>query len=163
MLKMALAIVIIFVFGLVINPPVLAQHNAKTHLKSGKRIVCNTTADSFKRKFILHLPADYNPKETYPLLLCFHGNGGTGKLSEKAGFSDIADREGFIVVYPYGVHKTWNLASLPGLPLTVLKDSIPSVPKILRQIIPVMIQSLLTKTRIDLFHWMLHVIWKRKG
>lgn len=109
MLNKLLPIVLIIFFGLVINPPVSAQRYTGTHPKSGKSQVYNTTVDSFERKFIVHLPTDYNPKETYPLLLCFHGNGGTGKLGEKAGFSDIADREGFIVVYPYGIRKTWNL------------------------------------------------------
>jgi polyhydroxybutyrate depolymerase len=111
MFKQLLPIVLIIFFVLIINPPVSAQRYTGTHPKSGKSTVYNTTVGSFARKFIVHLPADYNSKETYPLLLCFHGNGGTGKLSEKAGFSDIADREGFIVVYPYGINKTWNLAS----------------------------------------------------
>ncbi len=111
MFRKLLPIVLIFIFGLTISPTVSAQRYTGTHPKSGKSTLYKTTVASFERKFIVHLPADYNSKEIYPLLLCFHGNGGTGKLSEKTGFSDIADREGFIVIYPYGINKTWNLAN----------------------------------------------------
>ncbi len=109
MLKKIITIVLIFLFGLTISPTLSAQRYTGTHPKSGKSTVYKTTVGSFERKFIVHLPVGYNSKETYPLLLCFPGNGGTGKQSEKTGLSDIADREGFIVVYPYGIHKTWNL------------------------------------------------------
>ena len=72
------------------------------------------TVGSLERRFLIHLPKNYNSKKSWPLLLVFHGQGGTGRISEKAGFSDIADREGFIVVYPNGINKTWLVPGNPG-------------------------------------------------
>ena len=46
-----------------------------------------------------------------PLVLLLHGGGGTGEGMEKltlGGFNRLADREGFVVVYPDGIEKHWN-------------------------------------------------------
>jgi polyhydroxybutyrate depolymerase len=43
------------------------------------------------------------------LVLSFHGRHGQGKGQAKlTGFSEVADRHGFIVVYPDGIDKSWN-------------------------------------------------------
>jgi len=46
-----------------------------------------------------------------PLVIVLHGGGGTGedqvKLTE-GGLNTLADKEGFIVVYPDGFDKHWN-------------------------------------------------------
>jgi polyhydroxybutyrate depolymerase len=47
-----------------------------------------------------------------PLVLAFHGAGANGKFMEDySGLSTLADRAGFIVVYPsaYGTHPFWSL------------------------------------------------------
>jgi polyhydroxybutyrate depolymerase len=47
-----------------------------------------------------------------PLLLAFHGAGANGKFMEDySGLSKLADRAGFLVVYPsaYGTHPFWSL------------------------------------------------------
>ncbi|MCB9233766.1 MAG: dienelactone hydrolase family protein [Bacteroidia bacterium] len=61
-----------------------------------------------KRKFTLHLPAGYDAKKSYPLLICMHGRFGTGsRMDAFSGFNSVADREGFIVVYPDGYKRSW--------------------------------------------------------
>jgi polyhydroxybutyrate depolymerase len=53
------------------------------------------------RTYVVHLPEGYDASKTYPLMISLHGNGGTGAAQEsKTGFSDLADKEGFIAVYP---------------------------------------------------------------
>ena len=43
-----------------------------------------------------------------PLLIVLHGRLGTGKrMSRQTGFNEIADKEGFIVVYPDGIKRSW--------------------------------------------------------
>lgn len=71
--------------------------------------------DGLRRSYILHLPDTYSPSNAYPLVLVFHGGGGNAEnIEEVSGFSQKADDEEFIVVYPDGTGKlkqkflTWN-------------------------------------------------------
>lgn len=65
--------------------------------------------ENLKRTFLVHTPLNYNGDKPLPLVLCFHGGVGTGKEQEqKTGFSQLADRENFIVVYPDGYNNQWN-------------------------------------------------------
>jgi len=46
-----------------------------------------------------------------PLLIALHGGGGTGEKMLKLTnyvFNKLADKEGFIVVYPDGIKNHWN-------------------------------------------------------
>jgi polyhydroxybutyrate depolymerase len=61
------------------------------------------------RTFIVHLPEGFTDQEPTPLMLSFHGRHGQGKDQAKlSGFDQVADRHGFIVVYPDGVGESWN-------------------------------------------------------
>ena len=73
------------------------------------------THDGLQRSYILHLPSSYNPNDSYPLVLVFHGGGGNAEsMQEISNFTQKADDENFIVVYPDGTGKlkrrllTWN-------------------------------------------------------
>ncbi|HEX3033873.1 MAG TPA: PHB depolymerase family esterase [Thermodesulfobacteriota bacterium] len=60
------------------------------------------------RKYHIHLPLSYDGQNPAPLLLVFHGAGGSGKeMKMWTELDDIADRERFIVVYPEGYMATW--------------------------------------------------------
>ncbi|MCS6935294.1 MAG: T9SS type A sorting domain-containing protein [Chitinophagales bacterium] len=66
------------------------------------------------RSALLHVPNNYQPGDTLPLLLCFHGLNQTPKrIAEVTGFDTIADRENFIVAYPLGKDTVWNTFSNP--------------------------------------------------
>ena len=59
------------------------------------------------RSYRLHLPPRIS--ETRALVMVLHGGGGTGRQMERhSGFSKLADEQGFVVVYPEGVDKSWN-------------------------------------------------------
>jgi polyhydroxybutyrate depolymerase len=63
------------------------------------------------RRYILHIPPSYTPEKAVALVLGFHGNNGRAEQFESySGFSTLADREGFIVVYPQGLgeHPSWE-------------------------------------------------------
>lgn len=73
------------------------------------------THDDLKRTYILHLPSNFSSDNTYPLVLVFHGGGGNAEnIADTTNFSQKADEEDFIVVYPDGTGKlkqrllTWN-------------------------------------------------------
>jgi len=62
-----------------------------------------------ERVFITYVPKSLKPGA--PLLIVFHGGGGDGpmaRLGYGGVFDQLADRDGFVVVYPYGVARSWN-------------------------------------------------------
>lgn len=63
------------------------------------------------RTYRLHIPLSHDRNNPVPLVIALHGGGGTGYNMEKLsrrGFNTLADREGFVVVYPDGIEKSWN-------------------------------------------------------
>lgn len=73
-----------------------------------------TTTRSIKvagveRSYLLHVPATLPHDRPSALVLVFHGGGGTPAWAERESrFSELAEREGFIVAYPEGLGKSWN-------------------------------------------------------
>jgi polyhydroxybutyrate depolymerase len=58
---------------------------------------------------IIHVPASYDPSISHPLLVVLHAWGENAFFIEKrTGFSEKADEEGFIVLYPDGTGRSWN-------------------------------------------------------
>ncbi len=69
------------------------------------------TVGSLKRTYRLHVPPLHDKAKQAPLVIALHGGGGTGKRMERltrGGFNTLSDKEGFIVVYPDGIEKSWN-------------------------------------------------------
>jgi len=73
------------------------------------------------RTYLLHLPARFSERGPLPVVLAFHGGGGTAKsFKGYAGLDAVADREGFVVVYPDGTSQlgrrllTWNAGTCCG-------------------------------------------------
>ena len=65
--------------------------------------------DDLKRKYLVHLPEGYSSEKVFPVIFVLHGRTGSGKFMERlTGFSDLADEEGFFVVYPNGIEGQWN-------------------------------------------------------
>jgi len=61
------------------------------------------------RDFLVHVPPSYSAAEATPLVIALHGGTGTaGRTEWMSGLSGVSDKEGFIVVYPNGVGRTWN-------------------------------------------------------
>jgi polyhydroxybutyrate depolymerase len=61
------------------------------------------------RKFIVHVPANYNAQRPAPALLVFHGmNMNAQMMPPLTGMNAVADRFGYVVVYPYGYNNVWN-------------------------------------------------------
>lgn len=65
--------------------------------------------DGLERSYVLHVPYNIHPEEPVPLLIVMHGRGGSAhQMQRYTRFDPIADREGFIVVYPQGIGDRWN-------------------------------------------------------
>jgi polyhydroxybutyrate depolymerase len=57
-----------------------------------------------RRTYRVHVPTGYRPGTAVPALLFFHGSGGSATdMDATSGFSELADRRGFLAVYPQGL------------------------------------------------------------
>lgn len=57
-----------------------------------------------KREYLLYVPKSYDPTRPTPLVISIHGAGGWPVQQMRlSGWNRVADREGFIVVYPSGI------------------------------------------------------------
>ena len=71
-------------------------------------------ANGFNRTYQIHIPPGYDSKQSLPLVVVIHGAFDTGLGMEKfSGFSTLADREKFLVLYPdgmglFGYLQHWN-------------------------------------------------------
>jgi polyhydroxybutyrate depolymerase len=76
----------------------------------GKGTVARTIkVGELSRTYYLHAPTTLPTEKAVALVIAFHGGSGTGRQIERESkFSDLADREGFLVAYPDGVGKSWN-------------------------------------------------------
>jgi polyhydroxybutyrate depolymerase len=84
----------------------------------------------FRRSYLLHIPKSYDRTKPLPLVVALHGGFGTAeKMAYETGFSEIADREGFLVLYPNGISlfgwlQHWNARHCCG---KAMKDDIDDV------------------------------------
>lgn len=61
------------------------------------------------RTLLVHKPSGPKRGGRASLIIALHGGGGTGRGMEMiTGLSALADQEGFVVVYPDGVGRSWN-------------------------------------------------------
>lgn len=62
-----------------------------------------------ERSYFLFVPSSYRAGTPAPLVLVFHGAGGRGRrMAPHTGFDRLAEREGFVAVYPDGLGRRWN-------------------------------------------------------
>lgn len=76
------------------------------------------------RKVLVHVPAGYDPARPAPLVLAFHGGGGSAGFmadDSRYGLQRQADQGGFIVAFPNGAGRlpggrlaTWNAGACCG-------------------------------------------------
>src|SRR5689334_22516319 len=67
-----------------------------------------------ERSYLLHLPTPL-PDKPLPLVVVVHGGGGSAEGAEtQTGFNAMADRHGFIAVYPNGTGKSHPLRAMLG-------------------------------------------------
>ena len=74
------------------------------------------THNGRNRSYILYIPATANLSQPVPLVFVFHGGTGNAESAiHMSGFNEVADQNGFVVVYPNGTGPwrgdkllTWN-------------------------------------------------------
>ena len=83
------------------------------------------TIHGITRRYILHVPKSYKDSSHPNLVMVLHGGGGNGRnIEQMSGFTERSDRDGFLVVYPYGTNQifdekflTWNAGNCCGAAL----------------------------------------------
>ncbi|MDY7093043.1 MAG: PHB depolymerase family esterase [Acidobacteriota bacterium] len=89
-----------------------------------------TELDERRRTYRVHIPSGYTGSERWPLVVVVHGAFNTGRgMEEKTGFSELADREGFLVAYPDGIglrglFQHWNAGFCCGKALRLGIDDV---------------------------------------
>ena len=93
------------------------------------------------RTLIVHVPRDAAARAPLPVLIAFHGGGGNATgFAKYAGLDGVADREGFVVVYPDGTGRqgrrllTWNAGTCCGQAQTAHADDVGFTLAILRDL-----------------------------
>jgi polyhydroxybutyrate depolymerase len=72
--------------------------------------------DGLQRSYIVYVPASINWSQPIPLVFVFHGGTGNAEGAIRmSGFNEVADQNGFILIYPNGTGRlsdekllTWN-------------------------------------------------------
>jgi polyhydroxybutyrate depolymerase len=100
--------------------------------------------NSMTRMYSVHVPTNYNPNISTPLIFAFHGGGGDMDYmanDKYYGLISKSDKEGFLVVFPNGYSKfnsgkfaTWNAGSCCGDARDKKIDDIDFVKKMIEHI-----------------------------
>ncbi len=89
-------------FSLIFFPACEKKEPKNESMKPGN-YARSLAVDGRTRTYRLHIPPGYSGKTALPLVIALHGGGGTGaEMETLTGFSQLSDRENFIVAYPDG-------------------------------------------------------------
>lgn len=73
------------------------------------------SSGGLSRSYLVHRPATPPPSGGYPLVVMLHGGLGSAAQAERSyGWDAVADQQGFVVVYPDGIDRTWNAGTCCG-------------------------------------------------
>jgi polyhydroxybutyrate depolymerase len=83
------------------------RSNAKA--RSNQLVSKSLIHDGIVRTYHVYVPASLKRKKSLPLVIALHGGGGSGtKMPRFHNFTEHADRNGFVIVFPDGLDKHWN-------------------------------------------------------
>lgn len=107
------AVLLLFVPGLFAAAEAVSFH--ATNRNNGSMV-----SSGEHREYILYVPRSYDPSKPAPLVISMHGAGGWPKQQmDLSRWNDLAEREGFIVVYPSAFDgpgpRIWRADVGPGL------------------------------------------------
>jgi polyhydroxybutyrate depolymerase len=76
--------------------------------------------DGSERTYLLHIPPGLDMDHPVPVVFVFHGydpeaHFAVTDIQNISGFDEIADKTGFLVVYPYGTSGSWNAGKCCGI------------------------------------------------
>ncbi|MBI3410817.1 MAG: dienelactone hydrolase family protein [Planctomycetes bacterium] len=99
--------------------------------------VRNIEIDKQTRSYLVHVPKSYDGQKPVPVILAFHGGGSNAEQMVRfCGLNELADKAGFLVVYPNGTGRvktalTWNGGNCCGYAMQNKVDDVAFVKAIL--------------------------------
>ncbi|MEW6264831.1 MAG: PHB depolymerase family esterase [Thermodesulfobacteriota bacterium] len=79
-----------------------AAENAFGKISPGTHVF-EVSVSGAARRYVVHIPPSYNVAVNWPIVIMFHGGGGTAKAAMwETGWAGKADKEGFLAVFPEG-------------------------------------------------------------
>ncbi len=98
------AVLMVFLF-LLACPWAMAKEAAPPapgKVSSGNQTI-QIASGGLDRHYVIHIPPGYNTNKKWPVVIMFHGGGGTAKGAMwETGWAEKADQEGFLAVFPEG-------------------------------------------------------------
>ena len=91
-------------------------------------------SSGMERTYLLHVPSSYDPGKLTPLVISIHGFAEwPAHQMQISGWNDLADREGFIVVYPSGTKfpKRWQADGSSMLDVVFISDLIDELERLI--------------------------------
>lgn len=110
---------LVAVFVLLALPALLAVGTAVSfHVRN--RNNGSIVSSGVKREYLLHVPRGHDRSKPAPLVISMHGAGGwPAQQRDMSRWNELADREGFLVVYPAGAirggPRIWRVWPGPGM------------------------------------------------
>lgn len=105
--------------ALLVLPAMLAHPHAAAAQSAGPPAEERRTlrVAGVDRSYLVFSPSTQRADHPLPLVLVFHGAGATPRgMARHTGFSALAEREGFVVIYPAGIDRRWNDGRGYGVP-----------------------------------------------
>ncbi|TWU05631.1 alpha/beta hydrolase family esterase [Stieleria varia] len=90
-------------------------------------------SESRERTYNVYVPTTLDRDKPAPLLLCFHGAGGSG-LAEMIPFRRLAKQHGFLLVGPDGINGRWNAGCDDEIKATAGADDVGFVRDLVQEI-----------------------------
>ena len=88
----------------VIAGAALAAPNRQPLRPGTHKVLVDQRVSGVRRSYYVHVPAGHDGTTPLPVVVALHGAFSTAREFEReSGFSLLADRESFIVVYPQGI------------------------------------------------------------
>jgi polyhydroxybutyrate depolymerase len=114
-MRIAAWVLAIVCAGNVSAPALAAPVDVAQPFSSGThKVLVDQRVSGIRRSYYVHVPAGYGIGAPLPVVVALHGAFGTAlKFERESGLSLLADREGFLVVYPQGIgfgdlFRHWN-------------------------------------------------------
>jgi len=94
------------------------------HAEAGRTVERTIQHADRERTFLLHVPAELPAAKPAPLVIALHGLSMDGESMEAlTGFSELADKQGFLVAYPDGLGRMWRFWERHELGLQVRRET----------------------------------------
>lgn len=88
------------------------------------------------RSYIVYVPPGYDARQPTPVMLMLHGRPDTPDgMAEESGMNPVAERNGFIAIYPEGINHEWDSwADLSGHRATAPQDDVAFLEALMRDL-----------------------------